>query len=153
MFGQEVSLWQAATPMLCILVPVVWVRDISKFTFTFLAGNLLIVTTVVIVMVVMVMKYAEKGVGDGLQTINQESIWTMVGFSVYVYEGIGVIMPIMDACECPERFDKILAQAFFTLTVVYCIFPEVCYIALGNTSTKTFITQELNQESKVVIIL
>jgi proton-coupled amino acid transporter len=63
--------------------------------------------------------------------INPDGIWTMIGFSIYVFEGIGVIMPIMQACEYPEKFDTILVSAVICLTVVYCIFSFICNLAWG----------------------
>jgi solute carrier family 36 (proton-coupled amino acid transporter) len=77
----------------------------------------------------------------------------MVGFSCYAFEGIGVVMPIMSACDCPEKFDSILLQAMVTLTVVYCFFGDVCYLILGSDLDTTFITQELDQGSTIVLVL
>lgn len=67
-----------------------------------------------------------------------------VGFSCYAFEGIGVVMPIMQNCECPEKFDKILIAAILTLTLIYTSFGEFCYLALGDGMKKTFITEELD---------
>ena len=47
--GIEINIWVLGVALLFILVPIAWVRNISKFSFTFLVGNLLILTTVVIV--------------------------------------------------------------------------------------------------------
>jgi solute carrier family 36 (proton-coupled amino acid transporter) len=77
----------------------------------------------------------------------------MVGFSCYAYEGIGVVLPIMQVCDCPEKFDKLLMYAFITLIIVYIGFGELCYITLGNTLNEQFITKELDQGSSLVIIL
>ena len=38
-----------ACAILCILVPIAWVRDIGKFSFTFMLGNFLILFTVLVV--------------------------------------------------------------------------------------------------------
>jgi proton-coupled amino acid transporter len=63
----------------------------------------------------------------------------VVGFSVYTYEGIGVVMPIMQACDCPEKFNKILLVALFLLTTVYIFFAEVCYYTFGENLTEPII--------------
>jgi amino acid permease len=65
---------------------------------------------------------------------------SMVGFSCYAFEGIGVVMPIMENCDCPEKFDKILFAAILTLTFFYVLFGEWCYLVIGDKLTKTFIT-------------
>ncbi len=76
--------------------------------------------------------------------INYDDYWSMIGFSCYAFEGIGVVMPIMAACECPEKFDKILGAAFLTLTIIYCAFADWCYLIIGDKLTKTFITEQLD---------
>ena len=64
--------------------------------------------------------------------INYKGMWRMVGFSIYVFEGIGILMPVMQACECPEKFDKILIAAVATLTTAFCTFGTLSYLAYGN---------------------
>ena len=59
----------------------------------------------------------------------------MVGFSCYAYEGIGVVLPIMSVCDCPEKFDYILIATFVTLILVYISFAELCYLTLGTDLT------------------
>ena len=123
--GYQVWIWHVAMGMWCVLVPIAWVRNIAKFSFTFLIGNLCIMSTVVIVSVYMTKDVYETGFGPGLVAMNHDSYWSMVGFSIYAYEGIGVVMPIMNNCACPEKFDKILLYAIMTLTVVYIFFGEL----------------------------
>ena len=64
--------------------------------------------------------------------INVDGISTMIGFSIFVYEGVGIVMPIMQTCECPEKFDKLLVAAIATLTVVYIGISSLAYFAYGE---------------------
>lgn len=66
----------------------------------------------------------------------------MLGFAIYSYEGIGVVMPIMQSAENPERFLQLLTLAIGTLTSLYVIFGSVCYSAYGS-DTKPIITEML----------
>ena len=80
----------------------------------------------------------------------------MIGFSCYCYEGIGMILPIMNICDCPEKFDKIILAAFALLTATYCIFSDFCYLVIGDDMTETFVIQQLDpppHKSKIVISL
>lgn len=153
-FGIDMEIWTIDFVMLAILIPISWVRNISKFSFTFLIGNSLILSTIIIVTVVLSFRLYDQGeLGPGILPINHSELWSMVGFSCYAYEGIGVVMPIMSACDCPEKFDKILFYALLTLTLVYCLFGNFCYLVIGTKMDTTFITQELDPTSKVVSIL
>ena len=68
----------------------------------------------------------------------------MIGFACYSYEGIGIIMPVMEVCECPEKFDKILTIAFIVLTTTYVFYSNFCYAVLGDEISEIFIVQELD---------
>jgi proton-coupled amino acid transporter len=99
----DVDIWTIAIFLLAILIPISWVRNISKFSFTFLIGNALILSTLIIVTVILSFRLYENGqFGPGIVPLNTNELWSMVGFSCYAFEGIGVVMPIMSACDCPE---------------------------------------------------
>ena len=47
----DTGMWYYAAPLILILTPFAWVRDLAKFSFTFMAGNFLILLTVIVVSV------------------------------------------------------------------------------------------------------
>ena len=47
--GMETPVWPYFVGVLSVLTPIAWVEDIKKFSFTFLVGNLLILSTIVTV--------------------------------------------------------------------------------------------------------
>ena len=75
-----------------------------------------------------------------------------VGFVVYAFEGIGVVMPIMQTCANPEIFTKILLAAIITLTIIYNAFGNLCYITYGNQMNQPLITEMLPADDNIVII-
>lgn len=135
-------MWSLGWIVLSILTPLVWVRNISKFSITFLIGNLLILSTVIIVIVFLSIQFVNRNytLGPNLLAINYGDYWGMIGFSVYTFEGIGCVMPIMEKCACPEKYDKILIAAIATLTFMYIMFSEFSYLMLGSNITHQFIT-------------
>lgn len=134
-FGEELSLWTLGFLVIGILAPTVFVRNISIFSFTFLLGNLCILTTIVAVSYVFSGKLLVDGVGPDVEWITADYA-IMVGFACYAFEGIGVVLPIMQVCECPEKFDGILVAALLTLTTIYIGFGELCYFTLGSGMTQ-----------------
>ena len=36
---------------------------------------------------------------SGYYPINHDSYWNMIGFSFFMFEGIGTVMPVMNACD------------------------------------------------------
>lgn len=101
-FETDSSIWYYATLVFLIYTPLAWVRNISKFSFTFLIGNLLIVATVLLILYFAFdLLFTQGGGGPGLVKFNETGYLTMIGFSVYTFEGIGVVMPIMQVCATP----------------------------------------------------
>ena len=77
-------------------------------------------------------KISLEGLGPNIEPFNNNLYWNMIGFSVYCFEGIGCVMPIMESCSCPKQFPKLLIGAVTLLTTVYIIFGEICYFAYGT---------------------
>jgi len=62
-------------------------------------------------------------------------------------------MPIMNACGCPEKFDKIFIAALLTLSAIYVLYANWIYLVMGSNFKGQFITQELDQKQFYVILL
>ena len=106
-----------------------------------MVGNLLVVFTIVYVTIQAAGKLSEQTEpAPGIEFVNPEGWINTLGFTIYCYEGIGVVMPIMATTEKPERFNEMLVYAYVTLLVVYIAFDEVCYFAWGSTMTEPIIT-------------
>ena len=154
-FGLDVGPWTPGVVLLGILTLMAWVRDISKFSSTMLVGNLCILATLLIVSTIMLNDLTKRGflAGPDVIPMNFKEFWAMVGFSCYTFEGIGVVMPIMHACDVPEQFPRILLYAMGTLIFVYSFFGDLVYITLGSNLKHSFVTQEIDQKSVIVIVL
>ena len=77
----------------------------------------------------------------------------MVGFAIYTFEGIGVLMPIMQASDCPGQFDSILVLALLTITVVFIVLGLAGYCAFGNMAGVQAITMELPFSNLLVRVM
>ena len=140
--------------IICILTPIAWVRDIAKFSFTFMIGNFMILLTVIVVSTYCFSQISEQGgLGPGIQAFDQAGYLTTVGFAIYTYEGIGVIMPIMQTCATPEKFSRILFFAIITLSVIYAAFGNLCYLTYGSSLNKPMITEMLPPTDPIVIAI
>lgn len=77
----------------------------------------------------------------------------MIGLSIYTFEGIGVVMPIMSSCNCPNQFPKILLYATGFLATIYIIFPEICYAAFGNNMTESIIINMIPNTNVIIVFI
>ena len=65
----------------------------------------MILITVVTVSIFCILELIEvKEIGPNVHPYNANGFWIMVGFSIYTYEGIGVVMPVMQASAEPGKF-------------------------------------------------
>ena len=152
-YGVNSNPWIYAAVVICILTPIAWERNIAKFAFTFLIGILLILLSVIVVSFYCFgILYEKKELGPGIEAINTSGYLTTLGMTIYSFEGIGVVMPIMHACECPERFASILTYAIVTLVILYIVFSELCYLSWGTEMDKPIVTEMLPGDKTYVVV-
>jgi solute carrier family 36 (proton-coupled amino acid transporter) len=82
---------------------------------------------------------------------NRAEYLVTLGFVVYAFEGIGVVMPIMQTCATPEKFNRILIAGVGTLTVIYIAFGTLCYFTYGAGMNEPLITEMLPASDTLVI--
>lgn len=77
----------------------------------------------------------------------------MIGFAVFSYEGIGVIIPIYDVCAVPEKYNQILFAVMSSVMVSYIAFGEFCYFIYGNLLDGTSLITELIPNDTYIKVL
>jgi len=70
--------------------------------------------------------------GPGLVPVNDQRYQLFIGFAIYSFEGIGVVMPIMHSCSEPKKFNQILILAICTLLAAFLFFGTFGYITYGS---------------------
>lgn len=140
--------------LICITYTMLsWVRNLAKFSFTFMIGVSLALLTSVYVLCYASIQINDNGIGPNIQKLNEQGYITTLGITVYCYEGIGIVMPVMAASEKPERINEMLIYVYITLVAAYLLFSEVCYFAWGSDLNEPLVTQMLPAGSTLVIIM
>ena len=95
-FG-EIDPWYYAIILIIIYAPLAWVRKLQYFSFGYIFGNIMILFTVAVISSYCVVLLNKNGPRDeAFVPVNTGKMWDMIGFSFYCFEGIGVVLPIMD---------------------------------------------------------
>ena len=78
-----------------------------------------------------------------------------IGFSVYTYEGIGVILPIREVTADKENYYKLLCITVSFIAGLYIIFGEFTMLAWGDTEDfdEPLITSSLPSKNVVTYIV
>jgi proton-coupled amino acid transporter len=128
-----------------VFVPLCYVRKIEIFAKTHIFADILILITLGCCMY---FAFAWHGSHDvsGFKPIGDNYL-SMVGFSVYAFEGVGLVIPIADTCKNKKDYPKILVMCLLTVTSIYLTFGTVCYYGY-QSDLQGIITQ--NIQNKVV---
>ena len=123
--------------VISIFTPLTWVRDLEKFKYGFMLGVSMILLAVLTISYFCYDMIKERGFvkpPSGYYSINDDRYWDMIGFSFFMFEGVGSVMPVMNACDkrAQEKFPYILAGALATLCTIYILFSELCYFTFGD---------------------
>lgn len=86
----------------------------------------------------------------GLVPINYKSYWNTIGFSFFMFEGIGGVMPVMSATKDREEFPTILAITLAFLTTVYICFSELCYFTFGKNLNMPIIMEMMPADNPII---
>jgi len=89
----------------------------------------------------------------GVVAVNYESYWNTIGFSFFMYEGIGGVMPIMSATKDRAEFPTILAITIGMLTLLYITFAELCYYTYGKNMDKPIIMEMMPAANPIIIVV
>jgi proton-coupled amino acid transporter len=52
--------------------------------------------------------------------------------AVYAFEGIGLILPVMDTCSKPENYQSLVNLVLFVLTLMYLFQGLLNYLVYGS---------------------
>uniref|UniRef100_A0A7S3G106 Amino acid transporter transmembrane domain-containing protein n=1 Tax=Strombidium rassoulzadegani TaxID=1082188 RepID=A0A7S3G106_9SPIT len=122
-----------------------FVRKIEIFAVTHLFADIMIVLTLIVVVIYGARELAEKG--SQIKTvdfINSQTYADAIGFSVYCFEGIGVILPVQDITANPDQYKQIVWAVILTTAIVYIAFGQFCVYAWGD-DIKVLITDNLEE--------
>jgi hypothetical protein len=107
-FGDPRNIWTYGAFFSVVLSLLAMVRNIALFSFTFLIANLCLLFTVIAILGYAITNLVGRGpdpTPSWLVLNSSGTVWSTLGFSAYMFEGIGILMPVMQACDCPEIFD------------------------------------------------
>ena len=110
----------------------------------------------IFVTLIIVCSYAGIQVKDngwdtqGITFLNT-SLWSnAIGFSIYAFEGIGVILPILDVTARPDIYMRTLVITCCFIACCYVFFSEFCVFSFGaDNLTKPLITESLPRKSGI----
>ncbi|KAI8340177.1 transmembrane amino acid transporter protein-domain-containing protein [Chlamydoabsidia padenii] len=130
--------------LVCVLLmPLVLIRNIAKLSPTALLSDILIITGLVVLLIydlIQVFVYNPTANDTHVPTPGPNMIWwfnpthfpVFIGTAVYSFEGIGLIIPIRDAMEKPDKFPMVLTFVMCLVAGTLCLVGTLGYVAFGS---------------------
>ena len=108
-----------------------FVRKIEVFAATHLFADAMIMLAIIIIVSFGGIKISNDGLKNDVDFINQRTFTDAIGFSVYAFEGIGMILPVQEITANPAGYKSIVIGVIITICAVYVSFGYFCVIAWG----------------------
>lgn len=132
--GEEVNIWVFSVITVIIFSPVSWVRTIETFEvgYIFAVTVVLVMLITVTTLISLNLKDNSNEAGPGWTPFNENNFIKMWGLAFFMFEGIGAILPVMEASEYKDNFGVLLGFSIGTVCLVAIVFSELVYYTYGE---------------------
>ncbi|KAK4133860.1 hypothetical protein BT67DRAFT_32831 [Trichocladium antarcticum] len=134
---------------LAILVPLAWIRNISKLGPVALLADACILVGVSYIYAYTTHALATAGMAPSVVLFNPSSYTLTIGAAIFTFEGIGLILPIQSSMAEPHKFEPLLGLVMAIITVVFTSVGALCYATFGR-DTQIEIIDNFPQASPLV---
>ncbi|KAI1849087.1 hypothetical protein JX266_005048 [Neoarthrinium moseri] len=130
--GKPVSTVVIILLQVAVLIPLAWIRNISKLGPAALLADVFIMIGVTYIYYYDIGTLASEGIHESVVLFNPDSYTLMIGSAIFTFEGIGLILPIQSSMAEPEKFEPLLAVIMAIITVIFTSVGALCYATFGN---------------------
>ncbi|KAI9022978.1 transmembrane amino acid transporter protein-domain-containing protein [Phycomyces nitens] len=118
---------------LVVLIPLSLIRHIARLSFTAIIADVLILFGLICVIYFTGSQLATSGVGPNVQAVNPANFALMIGTATFSFEGIGLIIPIVESMKEPKRFPFVVTLGMIIVCTIYILIATLSYLAYGDT--------------------
>ncbi|KAJ1842459.1 hypothetical protein LPJ70_003807, partial [Coemansia sp. RSA 2708] len=116
---------------LLIYIPLSFVRKIKKFASLSMVGNLFILLGLGYLFFYDFWSIVTKGPGEVVQ-FNPSKFPLLVGTAAFSYEGISLVIPIVESMERKDKFNTVLTASLVICAGLFVFIGALSYLAFGN---------------------
>ncbi|KAJ2756338.1 hypothetical protein GGI19_000939 [Coemansia pectinata] len=116
---------------LLIYIPLAFVRKIKKFASLSLVGNFFILIGLGYLFVYDLWSIATRGPAKVVQ-FNPSKFPLLVGTAAFSYEGISLVIPIVESMERKDKFNGVLTASLVICAGLFVIIGALSYLTFGE---------------------
>ncbi|KAJ1666253.1 hypothetical protein IW140_003245 [Coemansia sp. RSA 1813] len=147
-FNFSPTFWVLA--QLVAYIPLSWVRRIKQFAPFALAANIFIMLGLGYVLAYDIFNISSHGMAEIVQ-YNPARFPLFVGTAVFAYEGVTLVIPVIDSMKHQDQFAKVLTVALAICIVVFVGIGALSYMAFGE-SVETVILINLPKGPPTILV-
>ncbi|KAI9482920.1 MAG: transmembrane amino acid transporter protein-domain-containing protein [Benjaminiella poitrasii] len=118
--------------VLIAIIPITWVRKIARLSYLAIVADIFIAFGLICILYFCSNQIAHNGIGKNIDMVNQSSFGLMIGTAVFSFEGIGMVLPIVQGMKDPKKFPMVLNIGMLICTIVFTLIGAIGYIAYGD---------------------
>ncbi|KAH7308851.1 amino acid transporter-like protein [Rhexocercosporidium sp. MPI-PUGE-AT-0058] len=134
---------------LIVLVPLAFIRDISKLGGAALLADVFILLGLGYIYSYDISTLATDGMSETVKIFNPRDFTLTIGSAIFTFEGIGLILPIQSSMKEPQKFEGLLYTVMFIITIIFASVGALSYATFGDKTTVEIINN-FPQDSKLV---
>ncbi|KAI0226230.1 hypothetical protein L0F63_003997 [Massospora cicadina] len=128
---------------LLVYIPVALLRKIKSLSAIAIVADGFIILGLVYLVGYNLVHISNYGPGV-VQNFNREGFTLFIGTAIFTFEGIGLIIPIVESMKEPEKFPAILAWTMVGFTALYLFVGSLSYATFGG-EVRTVVLSNLPQ--------
>ncbi|CAI2365133.1 unnamed protein product [Moneuplotes crassus] len=155
-WGFTVNIWVMGLVFFVIYTPLCWVRKIQTLGKYHTFGDLTVLLAAGILIIKAITFYLEQDTfADDIKPFNPDKYLVFLGTAVFIFEGVGVVIPVRDACRDKECFPFIFITMMLFLSCVLIFFGFFNYAVYGDQllSSAPMVTKVLSKGDLIVEIV
>jgi amino acid permease len=125
--------------VMCVIIPLTWVRKIARLSYAAILADVFIAFGLICVLYFTSDQIAQHGAGENIILVNRNSFGMMIGTAVFSFEGIGMVVPIVEGMKRPEQFPRVLTIGMIICTVVFTLIGTIGYVAYGDITQASIV--------------
>ncbi|CAE8735766.1 unnamed protein product, partial [Polarella glacialis] len=125
----SVLLWS----QLLLVVPVAWHRELAALTTFNFVGNILVLSTTMALAVMAIGGLGSQGLAEDFELVcAPRAALEFLGFSVFTFEGINMVIPMYESHKDKGSFDMILVGTIMAVIAIFSFFSSGNVLLYGS---------------------
>ncbi|CAO3644143.1 unnamed protein product [Cunninghamella blakesleeana] len=117
---------------LILLIPLSLIRHMARLSFCAIAADILILFGLIVIIYYTSDQLYNHGVGPNIIAVNSVDFGLTIGTATFSFEGIGLLIPIVEAMAEPQKFPIVTILGMVIVCVIYILIGTLSYLAYGD---------------------